>query len=178
VISCCDNGPRVPLGYAPVLQYTLLFFIVFYSKGRVLKLFTISSFDLSVVSFSWQSCCSSKSFSHFWNTRALVTAARWSLRVSDLSITLSLKYMSLSWQIVTCLMRILRLIVSNWIVSIQSLLVETPDVRSARTVSREFCLENVPALGLLHMVSWGCCENTLPHAAAEAFLAAARASQL
>jgi len=36
------------------------------------------------------------------------------------------------------------LIVSYWIVSIQSLLVETLGVRSARTVSREFCLENVP----------------------------------
>jgi len=71
VTSCCDNGPRVPLGYASVLQYTLLFCVVFYSKGRVLKLYTVSSFDLSVVSFSWQSCCSSKSFRHFWNTRAL-----------------------------------------------------------------------------------------------------------
>ena len=35
--------------------------------------------------FSCQSCCSSKSFSHFWNNGALVTAAQWSLVVSDLS---------------------------------------------------------------------------------------------
>jgi len=33
--------------------------------------------------------------------------------------------------------------------------------KSARTVSREFYLEKVSTLGLLHMVSWGCCDNTL-----------------
>jgi len=32
--------------------------------------------------------------------------------------------------------------------------------KSARTVYREFYLENVSKLGLLHMVSWGCCDNT------------------
>jgi len=34
-------------------------------------------------------------------------------------------------------------------------------VKSARTVSRELYWENVSTLGLLHMVSWGCCDNTL-----------------
>jgi len=50
-------------------------------------------------SYSCQNCCSSKSFSHFWYTRALVTAAQWSLVVSDSSITLFLKYTSLGKQI-------------------------------------------------------------------------------
>jgi len=60
VTSFCYNGPRVPKGYTPVLQYTLLFCIAFYSKGRVLKLYKISVFILSVVGFSCQSCYSSK----------------------------------------------------------------------------------------------------------------------
>jgi len=76
-----------------------LYRLVFYRKGRVLKLYKISSFNLSVVDFSCQSCCSSKSFSHFWNTRSLVTAAEWSVVVSHLSSTLFLKYLSLSRQI-------------------------------------------------------------------------------
>ena len=60
--------PTCQLGHAPVLQYSLLFCIVFYSssKGGVLKLYEISLFNLSVLGFSCQSC-SSKSFSHFWN---------------------------------------------------------------------------------------------------------------
>jgi len=49
---------HVPLGYAPVLQNTLLLCIVFYSKCRVLMLYKISLFKLSVVGFSCQSCCS------------------------------------------------------------------------------------------------------------------------
>jgi len=35
----CYNKTCVSLSYAPVLQYTLLFCKVFYSKGRVLKLY-------------------------------------------------------------------------------------------------------------------------------------------
>jgi len=34
-------------------------------------------------------------------------------------------------------------------------------VKSARTVSREFTGKNVSTLGLLRMVSWWCCDNTL-----------------
>jgi len=54
-----------------------------------------------VVGFSCQSCCSRKSFNHFWKTRALVTAAQWSLAVivSDLSNALFLKYKNLIRQI-------------------------------------------------------------------------------
>jgi len=69
----CYNSPCVPLGYTPVLQYTLLFCIVLYSNGRVLKLYDISA---SVLSFSCQNCCSSKSFNHFWNTRPLVQGSQ------------------------------------------------------------------------------------------------------
>jgi len=56
VTSFYYNGPRVPLGYAPVLQNTLLFCVVLYSKVRVLKPYKISLFNLSVVGFSCQSC--------------------------------------------------------------------------------------------------------------------------
>jgi len=33
-------------------------------------------------------------------------------------------------------------------------------VKSAKRVSREIYWENMSTLGLLHMVSWGCCDNT------------------
>jgi len=34
-------------------------------------------------------------------------------------------------------------------------------IKSARTVSSEFTGKYVSILGLLHMVSWGYCDNTL-----------------
>jgi len=46
VTSFCYNGPRVPLGYAPVLQNILLFCVVFCSKGRVSNLIS-GGFQLS-----------------------------------------------------------------------------------------------------------------------------------
>jgi len=112
VASFCYNGPRVPLGCCPVLQYIPCCNVVIYSKGRVLKNYEILLSNLSVVGFRCQSCCSSKSVSLFWNTRALVTAVQWSLVVNDLSITLSGKW-ALGGRLVASLMLILRLIFSN-----------------------------------------------------------------
>ena len=83
------------------------------SKCRVLKIYKNSlSANLLLVSFNCQICSSSKSFSHFWNTRALVAAAQCSPIVNDLSIAPFLKYINLAWtmasKFVTFLMRILR----------------------------------------------------------------------
>jgi len=89
VTSFCYNGPRVQLDQADLT--VSLVCVMSYSNGRV-QLYR-------VLGFSCQRGCSSKSFVHFWNTRALVTAAQWSPVVSDLSITLFLKYVSLSRQI-------------------------------------------------------------------------------
>jgi len=44
----CYNGPRIALGYAPSLQYILLFCIVFYSKGRVFYQWWVSVVKVAV----------------------------------------------------------------------------------------------------------------------------------
>ena len=79
-----------------------------------------------MVGFRCQSFCSSESFSLFWNTRALVAAAELSLVVHGLWITLS-GILALVGKFVASLMLILRLIFSNKIASVQSLLVEALD---------------------------------------------------
>jgi len=110
------------LPYSIVLCYN----VVIYSKGRVLKIYKTSLSNLSVVGFrcKWLLHSSNKSFSLFWNTRAL---AQWSLVVNDLSMTLS-GIWALVGKLVASLMLILRLIFSNLIASLESLLVEAIDV--------------------------------------------------
>ena len=64
---------------------------------------------------------------HWSRTRALVTAAQWSLVVNDFLIKLFLKYSI--WALVSEFIADLRLVVSNYITRMQRLLVEaTEDV--------------------------------------------------
>ena len=102
VTSFCCNDSRVPKGCAPVLQYAKEEFSRFI-KFRYLP----NQWWISIVKFvvAVNRC-------NFCNTRARAIVT---LIVSDLSIALFLKYASLSRQrqIVGCLMRVLRLFVSN-----------------------------------------------------------------
>jgi len=135
---------------ATPLSNSIPFSVVFYNFRKIRYLI----YQWWPVGFGCESCCSSKSFSHFWKTRALITAAQWSLVVIDLSITLFLKYTSLSRQICSVFdaypaFSCFQLDCQNVQLACWSSYML---IKSARTVYREFHLEK---RGYIDLTSYG-----------------------